>query len=198
MRTSEGSRPRIRFEKAVDRLCLKPHTLGQALGGTARGRTEPDRDSLRSEDLQDRVDQRCLADARPTSDHQHLRGERNADGLPLALSERQLRPLLDPGDRLVSVYRRPGRLPKRQRLELRRDLLFGPIQPREEHATSSIEIVCDDCPSLDFEAKRGLDKFGRSLQELLREWEQLLGGETAMPFVHRLGERVGDAGTHAN
>jgi hypothetical protein len=51
---------------------------------------------------------------------------------------------------------------------------------------------------LKFEAERRFDEFGRDLEELLSERNELLGRKATMAVVHRLGERVGDAGTHAN
>src|SRR6516164_5098944 len=48
---------------------------------------------------------------------------------------------IDPRDRLVGIYRRPGRLPERQRLELLGDLPFSPIEPGEEQAAPAVQIV---------------------------------------------------------
>ena len=182
----------------MDGLRLDPGALGQAFRGTAGRCTERDSDGLREKDLEDGVDQGRLADAGTTGDHQHLGNEGDANSLSLAVGERQFRPLLDPGDRLFGVNRRPGRLPDCQRVELLGDLPFGPIEPGEEHAAPAIEIVGDNRTFVKLEAERGVDEFGRNLQKLVREREKFLGGETAMPFVHGLGKRVGDAGAYAD
>jgi hypothetical protein len=111
----------------VDCLRFKPGTLGQAFGGATGRRAELYCDGLRSEDLEDRVDQCRLADARATGNHQHFRDQRDADSLDLSLGERQSRPLLDPRDRLVGIDQWPGRLSDRQPLELLGNLPFGSV-----------------------------------------------------------------------
>src|SRR5712671_3546219 len=111
----------------MDSLRLDPGALGKSLGGTTGGGAERDRDGLGGQDLQQRVDERGLADAGPAGDHQHLGNESDANSLSLAIGKYQLRPLLDPWDRLVGIDRRPGRSSDYERLELFGDLALGPV-----------------------------------------------------------------------
>ena len=144
----------------MDRLRLEPSALGQAFGGTAGRRTERDCDGLREQDLEDGVDQGCLANARTAGDHQHLGNESDANGLSLAIGKRQLRPLLDPRDGLVGIDRRPGRFSSRERLELFSNLPLGPVEASEEDATAALEVIGDY--GAIFEA-RGRAPFRRAL-----------------------------------
>src|SRR6516162_6247232 len=108
----------------MDCLRLEPGTLGQAFGGATRRSTECYCSGLRTEDLEDRVDQRGLANARAAGDHQHFRGERDADSLLLAVGKHELRPLLYPGDRLVGIDQWPTWLSDRQRFQFLGDQPF--------------------------------------------------------------------------
>src|SRR6516162_6268069 len=182
----------------MDCLRLEPGTLGQAFGGATRRRTECYCGGLRTEDLEDRVDQRGLADARAAGDHHHLRDERDADGLYLAVGEREFRPLFDPGDCLVGFDQWPGRLTDRQCLELRCDLAFSAVETSKKHAISPFKIVGDYGAYLKFEAECRFNQLRRHLEQLASECDELLAWKAAMAIVHRLGERVGDAGAHAN
>ena len=182
----------------MDRLRLKTGALGQALGGTAGRRAERDRDGLREQDLEDGVDQGRLADARAAGDDQHLGNESDPNRLSLAIGKRQLRPLLDPRDGLVGIDRRPGRFSSRERLELFGDLPLGPVEASEEDAPAALEVIGDYGAIFELKAERRLDELRRHFEQRLSERDQLFGRQPAMPFVHRLGERVGDAGTHAD
>ena len=68
----EMAGPGIGFEQPVDRLRLKARAFGQALGGAAGRGAERDRDGFGDQDLQQRVDKRGLANARPAGDDHHL------------------------------------------------------------------------------------------------------------------------------
>src|ERR1700737_1321679 len=127
----------------MDRLRLDPGALGQALGGTTGGGAERDRHGLRQQDLEDGVDQSRLADARTAGDYQHLGSDSEANSLSLAIGERQLRPLLDPRDRLVGIDPRPGRSSDCERVELFGDLPLSPVEPGEEDATAGLEVIGD-------------------------------------------------------
>jgi hypothetical protein len=56
----------------------------------------------------------------------------------------------------------------------------------------------NDGAVLKFEADSRFDQLRRHLEQLLREGNELVRWQAAMSVVHRLGERVGDAGTDAN
>ncbi len=194
----EAPGPGIGFEQAMDRLRLEAGALGQALGGAAGRGAERDRDGFGDQDLQQRVDERGLADAGPAGDDHHLGDERDPERCFLAVGKRQLRPLLDPGDRLVDIDRGPGRLPNGKRLELLGDFALGSVKCGKEDATTAFEIVGNDSTVLELKAQRRFDELGRHFEQLFGEGNELFDRKTAMPFVHRLGERVGDAGTHAD
>ena len=140
----ETAGPRIGFEQAMDRLRLEAGALGQALGGAAGRGAERDRDRLGDQDLEQRVDQRGLADAGAAGDDHHLGDECDPERCLLAVGKRQLRPLLDPRDRLIDGNRGPGRLADGERLELLGDFALGSVKPGKEDAASIFEIVGDD------------------------------------------------------
>jgi hypothetical protein len=179
-------------------LGLEPGTLGQPFGGGTRRRTECHRDGLREQDLQNRVDQRRLADPGAAGDHQHLRRKSDADSLDWALGERQLCPFLDPRDRLLGSDEWPRRPPDSQCPQLSGDLALGPVQPGEEHAAPALEIIGDDRAVLKLEAKGSVNELCRNLKQFARQGQQLVVRQTAVAVVHRFGERKGDAGTYAD
>src|SRR5689334_8231736 len=61
----EAARLWVRFQQPVNGPCLKSGALAQSFRGPAGRRTKRDGDSLRPEDLQDRIHERGLADAQP-------------------------------------------------------------------------------------------------------------------------------------
>src|SRR5262249_5712234 len=150
--------PRIGFEEAVDRLRFERSALGEAFRCAAGRGTKRDRDSLGAQDLKDRVDQSCLADAGPAGDHQHLGNESNTNSFSLAIGEHQLRPLLDPGDSLIGIDRRPRRSSDRKRRELFRDLPLSPVKAGEEHATAAIEVIGDYRTTFELETEYCFDE----------------------------------------
>jgi hypothetical protein len=79
-----------------------------------------------------------------------------------------------------------------------RDLPFGVVETGEKDAAPVVEIIGNDGAVLKFEADSRLDQLRRHLEQLLREGNELVRWQAAMSVVHRLGERVGDAGTDAN
>src|SRR5439155_6714310 len=64
---------------------------------------QSDRDAFRYKDLQQRINQRRLANARTAGDDQHVGSQRCAQGPLLAIGKHQLGARLDPGDRSVGV-----------------------------------------------------------------------------------------------
>jgi hypothetical protein len=182
----------------MDRLRLDPGALGQASGGTTGGGAERDCDGLREQDLEDGVDQGCLTDAGTAGDHHHLGNQCDANSLSLAIGERQLRPLLDPRDRLVGIDRRPRRSSDCEGLEIFGNLSLSPVEAREEGATAALEVIGDYGATFELEAQRRFDELYRYFEQRPSERDQLFGRQPAMPFVHRFSERVGDAGAHAD
>jgi hypothetical protein len=69
---------------------------------------------------------------------------------------------------------------------------------KAEDAAPLIEAVGDHGAVLKFEADCRLDQLRRNLQQPLREANQLLCRQAAVPVVHSLGECEGDAGTDAD
>jgi hypothetical protein len=126
------------------------------------------------------------------------RNKSDANRLSLALCERELRPLLDPRDCLVGIDRRPRRSSDCERLELFGDLPLSPVEAGEENAAAALKVIGDYGATFELEAQRRFDELCRGFEQGLSERDELFGRETAMPFVHLLGERVGDAGAHAD
>ena len=58
--------------------------------------------------------------------------------------------------------------------------------------------IGDDRSLGQFEIQRGLDQLRGDLQQLDGQRHQFLGGQSAVTLVHRLGQRVGDPGAHAD
>ena len=120
-------------------------------------------------------------------------------GFFLAVGKRQLRPLLDPRDGLVGIDRRPGRLSDGQRLELLGDFAFGSVKASKEDAAPVIEIVGDDRAILEAPGRAPSRRARPAPRADSRvRASELLDRQAAMPIVHRLGERIGDAGTYAD
>ena len=130
--------------------------------------------SLR-EDLEDRVDECGLTDARTTSDHQHLGNESDANSLSLAIGERQLRPLLNPRDSLIGIDHRPRRSSDCQRLELFGDLPLSPVEAGEEDATAALEVIGNYGAIFELEAERRFNELCRHFEQRLSERDELFG-----------------------
>ena len=90
------------------------------------------------------------------------------------------------------------RLSGSPRLELLGDFALGSVKCSEEEAAAAFKIVGDNSAVLELKAHRRLDEFRRHFEQFLSERNEFFDRKTGMPFVHRLGERVGDAGTDAN
>ena len=161
-------------------------------------RTERDCGGLREKDLEDGVDQRRLTDARTAGDYQHLGNESTANSLSLAISERQPRPLFDPRDALVGIDRRPRRCSDSEGLEPFGNLPFGPVEAGEEDAAAALKVVGYYGACFKLMAERCFNELRGHFEQRLSERDQLFGREPDMPFVHRFGERVRDAGAHAD
>jgi len=198
LRPPEAAVLRIGLEQAVDCPGFNPGAFSQALGRTASGSTEGHLDRLGHERLQDGVDQRRLAHARAAGDHQDFAGQRQLKRVPLALSQGHAGARLEPGDRLAGVDLGPWRPPGAERAEPLGDGLFAPVQAGEEDAASVLDGVGDHSAILKLEIQRRHDLFGRHLDQLGRELDELVLGQPAMTLVHRLGQSVGDARADAD
>jgi len=187
---------RIGFEQAVNGLGLDPRLLAHALGGAAGGRCEQKAHSLGRENAQDGVEQCGFTDAGAAGDHSRFGIENHADRGALRRGESLARALLDPWNGLVDIDRRPGRRAAYQGAQPIGDAAFGEIQAPQEHAglffdrvrhhIAAGELIREGSPNgslIDFEQRR-------------RQLDQLLDGETAMTFVCRLLQGVGNSGPH--
>ena len=92
----------------------------------------------------------------------------------------------------------PGRFPNGKRLELPGDFALSSVKCSEEHATAALKIVRDDSTILEIKTDCRLDEFGSYFEQLLSERYEFFDRKTAMLFVRRLRERVGDPSTHAD
>ena len=73
---------------------------------------------------------------------------------------------------------------------------FRPMQTCQKHTGRFADTVGDDRAFGQFQTKRGADQLRRDLEQLLGKRPQLLRRQAAMPFVHGLGQRIGDAGAN--
>src|SRR5207248_6770896 len=106
-------------------------------------------------------------------------------------------PLLDPRNCLSGVDQWPGWLSSRQCVELFGNFPLGSISG-EEDAAPVIEIVGYNGAILEFKVECGCNEFPFNLEQLLREWDELFFGETAMPVIHGLRKRKRNARTDAD
>ena len=179
----------------MDGLRLQAGAVRQPLGRPTRGRAQRHANLLGDQHLQDRVDQGGLAHAGAAGDHQHLAGESNPDGLALACGQLQTRPALHPWDRLGGVDRRPGWPGGHENPQSFGNGLLGPVEAGQEHAAAAFQLVGHDVPGLQLQRQCRCDQVIGNFQQLGGQRRQLLHRQTAMPLVHRLGQRVADAGT---
>jgi len=68
--------------------------------------------------------------------------------------------------------------------------------PARKHAGRFVDAVGDDRALGQFEVERGADEFHRHLEQFFGERHKLIRGQAAMPLVHGLGQRIGNAGAH--
>src|SRR6266516_5743200 len=139
-----------------------------------------------------------LPTPRPAGDHQHLGRQCQRHGRPLASGEYQTRPLLDPGDRLVRINPGPWQRAGPQLQQPLGDAPLRPVQAGEEHATLVADLVGSHRAFSQFEVKGGEDQRLGNLDELFGQRHEVVGRQAAMALVHRLGQRIGDTGAHAD
>jgi hypothetical protein len=70
------------------------------------------------------------------------------------------------------------------------------METSEEDARDVAEAVGNHRAVGYFEIERPADQVLRHIEELLGQGHQVGGGQAAMAFVHRFGQRIGDASTH--
>ena len=177
---------------------LPPGALGQALGGAAGRRAERDPAPLAASDLQDRVDQGRLADARAAGDHQHLGGERQAHRLALARGQGQAGLLLHPGDRLAR-RRSPARAARRRRGARSRSAIAcsARYRPARKTQRSPVQRVGDHLAGLAAPG-RARSRSAPPAPRAARAASAISSsaGRPQWPSLHGLGQREGDAGAH--
>lgn len=71
-----------------------------------------------------------------------------------------------------------------------------PMQTSQKHTGRFVGTVGDNTALCQFEIKRIVDLFLRDLQQLLGQRHPLIHRQAAMPFVHGLGPRRGNAGAN--
>ena len=180
----------------MDRLGLEAGAFRQTLGRPARRGAERHLGPLGHQDFQDGAQQRRFAHAWTAGDHQDFRGQRHANGLLLAVGQHEAGLALDPRDRLVGVDPRPGRAAGGEGAQPFGDLLLRPIEPGQEDAAVAVQRIGHHIAGLKFQGQRGLDQVCRHLDQRLGLRRQFLRRQTAMAFVHRLGQSVADAGAN--
>ena len=90
------------------------------------------------------------------------------------------------------------RLAGGERLQLLGDFALGSVKCSKEDATAAFEIVGHNGTTVELEVQRRFHQFGRHFEQLFGEGNELFERKTAMPFIHRFCERVGDPGTYAD
>jgi len=97
----------------------------------------------RCEDLEDRIDDRRLADAGPAGDHERLRHQRQTDRGSLTVGKLQAAALFDPGKGLLLVNPWPGEPIVHDADQPIGDRLLRPVEARQEGAGGVADLVGD-------------------------------------------------------
>ena len=104
--------------------------------------------------------------------------------------------LLDPGQRPLDVDVRPGELASHKVDEPLGDRPLGLVQAAEEHARRVRDGVCDDGVFGQLQLESGSERIVGHVEQAGRQRAELVGRQSAVAVVHRLGQRVADAGAH--
>ena len=72
------------------------------------------------------------------------------------------------------------------------------MQPGEKDAGPLVDGIGDHLTILQLHLQRALDDRGWHLQQRSGHRQQLLARQPAVPLVHRLGQRIADAGAGAD
>ena len=188
----------IDLQEPVDRLGLDARRFGHALGCATRGGAQQQSHVLGREDLKDRIDDRRLADARPASDHQRLRRQRQADRRPLTVGKLQTAALFDPRQGLLFVDPCPGQPAVHDADQPIGDRLLGPVEARQEGAGGVADLVGDHRAVGSFELEGRQDQFLRRFEQVFGERDQLIRRQPAVTLVHRLGQGVRYSGAQSD
>ena len=121
-------------------------------------RRQQDAHLLGGEDLQDCPDDRGLAHPQAAGDHQQLRYEGAGYRLALAPGQRQADALLDPGESLFGINRRPRQRRGGKPAQPLGNAALGMIWASEEHALPLADTVADHCASRQFEIEGRADQ----------------------------------------
>ena len=182
----------IDLQEPVDRLRLDARRFGHALGCATRRGAKQQSNVFGRKDLEDRIDDRRLADARPAGDHQRLGGQRQTDRCPLTLGELQTAALFDPWQGLLFVNPRPGQPAVHDADQPIGDHLLGPVEACQEDAGGVADLVGDHGALESFELEGRQNQFLRRFEQFFGEWNQLIRRQPAVTLVHRLGQGVGN------
>ena len=119
---------------------------------------------------------------------------RTASAWPVASDRPAL--LLDPGQRPLDVDVRPGELASHKVDEPLGDRPLGLVQAAEEHARRVRDGVCDDGVFGQLQLESGSERIVGHVEQAGGQGAELVGRQSAVAVVHRLGRRVADAGAH--
>ena len=193
----EATGPRIDLEQPVDGPGLPPGGLAHPPGGPAGRRAQRELDALGGQDAQDGVDDGRLAHARPAGDDDRLGRERQPHGRGLARRQRQAGLPLHPGQRLVrrrwpaTGACRPRRAGAARRWPARRG-----TGPRGTRTGCPRPCPRRPCPRpTPGPARCRIASSGTSSRRAA-SGPSSARGQPAVALVHRLGQRVADAGAH--
>ena len=176
-----------------------PVDLGEALGGAAGRRAQQRAHALGHQDLQDGLQHGGLADAGPAGEDQQLRAQRQRHRRALLVGERDPVLRAGPGERLVGVDRRPRRRAGGDRRQVLRDGPLGGVQRGEEaRSVSSPTRSRTTAPAPISSASASVDSAVGTWSSVAAWVDELALGQAAVALVHRLGERVADAGADAD
>src|SRR5256886_5702928 len=122
--------------------------------------------------------------------------QREPDRGDLAFGQGNTDTLFDPRQGLVRIDPGPWQRAICYSRQPLGDGAFRPMQTSKKDAGRFTNPVSDHRALLQLEVERSPDQLLRHLEQLLGQRHQLVGRQTAMAFVHRFGQRVGNARTH--
>ena len=176
-------------------LASVPGGLAQPLGGPAGRCRQGDGGRLGRQDLEDAVDQGGLADARPAGDHQQLGAQGQPHRLPLARGQGDPGLALDPGDRRARPRppaRAGGPWPGRSsRSAMPRSARCSPARNTQARPST---VSATTAPSASSSSRAASTTSAGISSSSAASARSSSVGQAAMALVHRLGQRVGDAG----
>ena len=180
----------LKLQQPMNRLRGQTGGFGKTLGCASGRRAKQALDVLGSQHAKDGIHQRCLAHARPASDHQgaSTQGLRQRRLLMIGQSRACLR--LAPGDRLLGVDGGIVRRRVRQRANSRRDDFLRKFQPRQTDENLAPNLIaCQLLARQRLIQRLAQDPF-LDAQQSASDGEQLFLRERAMPLAHCLSQGV--------